>query len=491
MCPKILNPRVGNDIVRDPIYDYITFTTPTDGENVAESDLIDSPWVQRLRRIRQLQSAWLVYPSATHTRFSHSLGTMHLAGEFVHQLFLRSAEALAAVASIADKIIHDVPRLVETARLYGLLHDLGHGPFGHLLDDVWHEAQIDTNHEKIGKAILTERLAETIRSIRRGPYGEFGDAIDVDVLTRLITGTELPPDAGFGEQVLSQALCGLYSPDSMDYVARDAKFCGTPEYGTVDVKRLLLHSFVDLTEVAGLALHSSGQPALADFLRARLSMYENVYFHRTARAADAEIRELLPDTLKLMDMLKDPRDDLDAWITLDEWGLLSTVLDWERNGNTEQRPLGQRWARLLRHSIPLKQAYAHYINLARMEEPERFFLRHLRQYRATKAHDIKEALETETEVDASSVSLAVDVAGLDVRPRDPIADKAKVHIFVPDPADPHRGEFETLGSVKVLATLPVKYLACRVFCQREHLSTVARVAADVFATDQNTQQTQL
>ena len=114
-------PHKGTALIADPIYNYIPFTVgdhDRSGE-ATEEDLIDTPWMQRLRRIQQLQSARWVYPSAEHTRFQHSLGTMHMAGQFARQLY----PSLKTVCP-------DTPSFTcfeETFRIAGLLHDIGHG----------------------------------------------------------------------------------------------------------------------------------------------------------------------------------------------------------------------------------------------------------------------------------------------------------------------------------------------------------------------------
>ena len=124
----------------DPIHGYIPFTSPAglpEGE-VAEQQIIDHPWLQRLRQIHQLQTAWWVFPTAEHTRFQHVLGAMHLA-----------SRAVAALYDSLREVCPDVPSrgYVESLmRLAALLHDVGHGPFGHFFDEHF-LADYGLNHE--------------------------------------------------------------------------------------------------------------------------------------------------------------------------------------------------------------------------------------------------------------------------------------------------------------------------------------------------------
>ena len=111
-------------LIADPLYGYLRITLSRAGE-IAEADVIDNPWVQRLKRIHQLQSSWWVFPTAEHSRFVHSLGAMHLAGKLARQVYPTLAETEPGTPSL--------PVVEETLRLAGLLHDLGHGPFSHFL----------------------------------------------------------------------------------------------------------------------------------------------------------------------------------------------------------------------------------------------------------------------------------------------------------------------------------------------------------------------
>src|SRR5512140_147294 len=135
------------NLSHDPVHGYIPFTSAAglpEGE-VAEQHLLDHPWIQRLRQIHQLQTAWWVFPTAEHTRFQHVLGAMHLASRAIARLY----ESLKEVCP-------DVPSrgCVETLlRMAALLHDVGHGPFGHFFDQHF-LSDYGLTHETLGAYIV-------------------------------------------------------------------------------------------------------------------------------------------------------------------------------------------------------------------------------------------------------------------------------------------------------------------------------------------------
>lgn len=230
--------------ITDPVHRYIRFSQ-------VEKEVIDSPAFQRLRRIRQLAGAHLVYPSAQHSRFEHSLGAMHIAG--------------LAGESLLVKGYIDHAETVQDLRLGALLHDIGHGPFSHLFEEVL-EYRRGTTHEEMGKKIITE--------------SEIADILDkhghsADQICRLSFGQS---KVNFMNEIISGGL----SADIMDYLPRDGLFTGA-EYAKVDYHRLLSSLEVSKNR---LALNRSALNSLESMLISRYEMFKAVYFHKTVRAAE-------------------------------------------------------------------------------------------------------------------------------------------------------------------------------------------------------------
>jgi HD superfamily phosphohydrolase len=230
--------------VTDPVHRYIRFSQ-------VEKEVIDSPAFQRLRRIRQLAGAHLVYPSAQHSRFEHSLGAMHVAG-------------LAGEALLVKGYI-DHAEAVQDLRLGALLHDIGHGPFSHLFEEVL-EYCSNTTHEEMGRRIIMQtEIADILAR-----HGHSSDQI-----CRLSFGQS---KVNFMNEIISGGL----SADIMDYLPRDGLFTGA-EYAKVDYHRLLSSLEVSKNR---LALNRSALNSLESMLISRYEMFKAVYFHKTVRAAE-------------------------------------------------------------------------------------------------------------------------------------------------------------------------------------------------------------
>jgi HD superfamily phosphohydrolase len=171
-----------DNLTYDPLHGYIRFTSGSgmpEGE-VSERQIIDHPWVQRLRYIHQLQTAWWVFPAAEHSRFQHVIGVMHLA-----------SRAAAALYDSLREVCPDAPSrgYVETLlRMAGLLHDVGHGPFGHFFDEHFLRRHGET-HETIGAVIIRDKLGDLLRQVRRNPNSELAasETLDPEQIAWLIS----------------------------------------------------------------------------------------------------------------------------------------------------------------------------------------------------------------------------------------------------------------------------------------------------------------
>ena len=348
------HPFAAVNLISDPIHGYIELTkrlTASESsaaglpaEEVAEEDLLDTAWLQRLRRISQLQSARWVFPTAEHSRFTHGLGVMHEAGLWARSLYpsLRSSLAAAGESSVPSEGL-----VTETMRMAGLLHDVGHGPFAHFFDDhvlSAFDAPEDPRrphgkrdkrltHEDLSGAIIGE-LGAMLRSLRRAPGAvaerdalRHDEAIDPAWVAFLIAKPALnDPSMPQWVRWLAPLLSGVFTVDNLDYVRRDAYLTGVTA-GPVDVERLRRYTFIGSD---GLTLFEPGLGALEMFLSSRRFMYQQVYFHRTVRAIDLDLSEVFGPSIRAIFGDGSPADRLAAYADLDEYALLHQAARWAR-----------------------------------------------------------------------------------------------------------------------------------------------------------------
>jgi len=431
------------NLIADPLYGYIEITKGGDGV-AGEQHLLDTPWLQRLRRIHQLQSAWWVFPTAEHSRFAHLLGAMHLAGLYARQIepSLRSAFPGAPSAACIE----------ETLRLAGLLHDVGHGPFGHFFDrEVLSQWGID--HEDIGRRLVCSELADLIGSLRASPSGPFASGEFVD--PRWVAWVMAPAGIEGYEppawlNAVKPLLCGPATVDNLDYVVRDAYMCGVA-VGTVDVRRIVHYSFV---HDGALMLHAHAVPALEMFLTARLYLYTNIYFHRTVRRIDLTMREIFAETVGRM-APGNPLDDLDAYLTLTDWSLLEEVARWRRcaPGSVERR-FGEAWEQITSRRLPWKLAYESLVESD------------------AGLSDARSRIVSLLPTALQGVAFEVDVASARVAPENPLTDNGLVAIY-----DPLEDTVEQSRAIELLARLPKHNQLVRIFTNDESAVPALHAAA--------------
>ncbi len=266
--------------ITDPVHKYIRFSE-------VEKNVIDSPPFQRLRRIRQLAGAHLVYPSAQHSRFEHSLGAMHIAG--------------LAGETLLDKGYIDHAEVVQDLRLAALLHDIGHGPFSHLFEEVL-EYRCKTTHEEMGKKIIMQSGV-------------------ADILNRFGYSPEHICRLSFGQSKISflnEIISGGLSADIMDYLPRDGFFTGA-EYAKVDYHRIVSSFEVSKNR---LAINKSALNSLESMLISRYEMFKAVYFHKTVRSAEVM---LLTSMTTADEVLRLSDTSLDNYLSLTDESTLDRL----------------------------------------------------------------------------------------------------------------------------------------------------------------------
>jgi HD superfamily phosphohydrolase len=251
------------EVVRDPLWNTIRID-PT------ALRVVDTPEFQRLRHIRQLGLAYLVYPGATHTRFDHALGVYHLA---------RRTLSLLAERGELEGVDPTECRLVPYA---ALLHDIGHYPFSHALEEL-DPARVPGHHEAhTGRFLAAPTIREALETLAP-------DAPErIEALVR-----------GVSDSPLQGLVSGSLDLDKIEYLGRDAMFCGVP-YGQVDVDRLI-HALALLrdpeTGRMEVGIHEKGSSALESLLFAKYQMFRNVYWHHAVRAATVLSQRLVRDAV--------------------------------------------------------------------------------------------------------------------------------------------------------------------------------------------------
>ena len=249
------------EILRDPVWNNIRVDEQT-------LELVDTDVFQRLRYVRQLGWTYLVYPGATHSRFEHALGTHHLS---------RRTLALLCESEEASSISEEEQTIVRAA---ALLHDVGHYPFSHALEEIG-----ALHHEDVARPLITEgRVASLLRS------GLCDDAPErVFDLIR-----------GQSASALQGLISGSLDLDKIEYLKRDAFMCGVP-YGEIDVDRLTNSMVVVEDPASGrrsIGVREKALSALESLLFAKYQMYRNVYWHHAVRSATAMYKRLVEDAIE-------------------------------------------------------------------------------------------------------------------------------------------------------------------------------------------------
>lgn len=304
-------------ILRDPVHGLIAFE---ERREALIAPLLATREVQRLRRVRQLGLASLVFPGAEHSRFAHAVGAAFVMSRLLDRL-----------ERIGTKIR---PEAMDDAIAAALLHDLGHGPFSHLYEDVLPRAK---THEEWTITILRDPSTEIHRALERWREGMSEDVI------ALLEGRSTSP-------VLSRAVSGTLDVDRMDYLLRDSLMTGV-SYGLYDLDWLLegLTVIEHLGEPRIAILGRKGIPPIEAFFLGRHHMYQQVYHHKAVRAAETLVRGLFKRLAELVLGGEAPPGvprgieaaivgktiESHDYLNLDDSTLIAATALWEESGDPE------------------------------------------------------------------------------------------------------------------------------------------------------------
>jgi HD superfamily phosphohydrolase len=275
-----LTPTNKRKVINDPVYGFITI--PDD----LIFDVMEHPFMQRLRRIKQLGLTYYVYPSAHHTRFQHALGGMHLAG--------------LAISVLRSKGVEITDEEAVGVRLAILMHDIGHGPFSHTLEQA---IVTDLTHEDLSRLFIASLNRQFDRKL--------------EVACRIFSGT-------WPKKFLHQLVSSQLDMDRLDYLSRDSFFTGVNE-GVISTDRIINTLAVRNDE---LVVEGKGIYSIEKFLIARRLMYWQVYLHKAVLSADM----MLVNTLRRAKFLSENGEPLFATPTFEQF-LRNRVLrsDFEKD----------------------------------------------------------------------------------------------------------------------------------------------------------------
>ncbi|MEG3032652.1 MAG: HD domain-containing protein, partial [Enterococcus sp.] len=309
-------------VFRDPVHNYIHV------QHQVILDLINSKEVQRLRRVKQLGTSSFTFHGAEHSRFSHSLGVYEITRR-ICDIFQRNF----SIAKIGNGGWDDNERLV--ALCAALLHDVGHGPFSHTFEHIFH-----TDHEKITVEIITSPETEVYQILNKVGAG-FPEKV-ASVITH-----------DYPNPQVVQMISSQIDADRMDYLLRDAYFTGT-EYGTFDLTRILR---VIRPYEGGIAFSMNGMHAVEDYIVSRYQMYVQVYFHPVSRSMEVLLEHLLnrahelynenaevfqQHSQLLVPFLKE-EFTLADYLKLDDGVLITYFIQWVDEDDAILSDLANRW----------------------------------------------------------------------------------------------------------------------------------------------------
>ncbi|HHU92450.1 MAG TPA: HD domain-containing protein [Halanaerobiaceae bacterium] len=301
--------------------------------------LIDTPEFQRLRRIRQLGVSWITYPTAEHTRFSHSIGTAFLAGKIFDKLELEEQITFNDEDGEHTLSRDQLKLLLQTT---ALLHDIGHGPFSHAFETV-----MDQNHEEWSVKIITDKSTH-INQVILADDKELDEVIPYKIRKNFPKWICDILNGVFDLHYIKEIISSQLDADRMDYLLRDAYMCGV-KYARFDldwiINNLNIGEIKHENNRKGIIVNAEkGIYSLESFIISRYHMYEQVYFHKTTRAAEKLIQAIFMRLKYLVDNKEEekiiPREDtilallnkdsisVQEYLKLDDFLLITYIKKW-------------------------------------------------------------------------------------------------------------------------------------------------------------------
>jgi len=414
--------------INDPIHGFIGITD-------TEAKIINSLPYQRLRRIKQLSGGHFVYPTAEHTRFGHCIGVMYLAGLSGRRLLNRMG--------LGDKMLQEV-------RIAGLLHDIGHGPFSHVFEEVLIEKR-GMNHEDVTEWIILK--------------SELGDLLEANGISKkrigdLVRGRQKTKK----DKIIAGIVAGQIDSDKMDYLIRDSFYCGV-NYGLVDIHRLI--DSIEISKDYNMQFDIAARGALESFLVARYEMFLNVYYHKTVRSVEVMLVKLIDAADKVLNLTSFSTPE--EFLRLDDMSLISDIRNIDPS-ESEDAKEAIKMVNLLDSRTLYKSAFEKVIHTQ-----DRFVSKILTKSKVRES--IQDEIASIAGVDREDV--IVDVPTLPSVPYNPHQlDPMEIGIFeiVDGKRIPHN-----LSDYSNIAEMMKTYLdVIRVYTFDKHRVKVGRAAREVF-----------
>lgn len=322
--------------IRDPIHDLISFSPKSDG---AIWQLLQTAPMQRLRRVKQLGFSEFVYPGATHTRFSHVLGAMQMA-----RRMLAAFERTDAIDSTGTD--HEVMKKATIAA--ALLHDVGHGPYSHVFEELSEDCGVERSHEEWTSEIIKQTdISKILRE--EGVFDE--------VISFFDTEKSYTP---YSAIISSQLDC-----DRLDFLCRDRYFCGLRSsyidlewlFDSLLIEKVVVDLEKDIEQFS-FVVHPKGLRVVEEFVISYLKMYNDVYFHKTTRAVQHMIVDLVKLTVTsakhnesisrhyVIRFLREKNfQDIEKYLSMDDSSIVSLIHAIAEAGPGETAILAQRYLR--------------------------------------------------------------------------------------------------------------------------------------------------